>query len=324
MKPFSTGDFPSFTLRSPSNQISTEDQYDFFKIYACTNGRCVQLYKNMTGTSSAINSFCDIKRNADELRLVLELDATNNFYSSIDKLCWSWSTTSVAKQTDGNDCPEEIFTNTSGNTSLAFTATSTGRDSRMTWIFRPEGGAKSITVTLDTLSLPWDSTLTFYWDCDDADCNRKGEVPIFNVPSKLTFDNHGEEPQGGSYQEETGYHQETEFSEGPPDAHGTRRQEYSPGYTPSPGYPSGSSGGYPAGGEPSYNPAGATSSYGSHGEPTSPPTFSAECYDYSTNGPIAPSALKPGCNLYNGLLQKWYAINLPNHTHSMPRVSSSS
>lgn len=112
----------------------------------------------MTGNIPKYSSFCDIKQNVDEFRVVLKFDSTNNFESRIDKMCWRWNTSRIDNQTltFGHECPKAEYPDTHSRWAV-FAPAQDGQamEDRMTWIFRDSASTKSISVDFQQVALRW-------------------------------------------------------------------------------------------------------------------------------------------------------------------------
>jgi hypothetical protein len=164
----------------PPEHVSFEQDRDFVKIVGCNTmqgecserdncTQCTEIYQ-ITGNVPKYSSYCDIKLNVDEVRIIMNFDSTNNFESRIDRLCWKWSPDREANETSGKDCPSTEYPKTHGSrASFSLDKALTSKEQRMTWVFRPPTDTKSITIDFaqvtSQVALPWGFRLILFWNC---------------------------------------------------------------------------------------------------------------------------------------------------------------
>jgi hypothetical protein len=170
--------------------IDLETSADFMTIFACKGGNCTQLHRPMTGRIVGSALFCNIRQNADEIRVVLKFDATNNLYSTVRSLSWEWHREPFEETTAG-ECPSvTFFDQPSGR---AFLDVAASIPSEQTWIFSPGPGTKAITLDFTQVALPWYSTLVFRWACYEGSCRASQSLTMspFGLQSCAALDDSG-------------------------------------------------------------------------------------------------------------------------------------
>jgi hypothetical protein len=184
----------SITITAPELVFFEQDK-DFVSILACrrevketcTNSddctECTEIYK-MTGTIPRYSSFCDIKLNVHEIRVIFKFDSTNNFESRVDRMCWKWDANKQAEETFGSECPAAEYPSTNPTKAIfALDNQIKGKEQRMTWIFKPTFDAKGITVDFTQVSLPWGFRIIVFWDCEPGGlCLKMADAASFLKP----------------------------------------------------------------------------------------------------------------------------------------------
>jgi hypothetical protein len=163
-------------LHSPD--LHLEKGFDFLKLYSCKQGKCTQLYKTMTGAIRYTNSFCDIIQEAEELRVEMQIDGTNNIDSRFHELCYEAyfpdsEEQNVFNETTGFECPNAILTGSQGRI-LERIKVPTQNDKRQdpkTWFIDAGPNATSITLDFERYALFWGQSLILSWNCDaEGEC----------------------------------------------------------------------------------------------------------------------------------------------------------
>ncbi len=178
-------------------ELDLEKDRDFMKIYSCRQGNCTQMYRTMTGTVNSRNLYCQMNQNADEIRIEVQYDSIYNFASTVKYIGWLWSSETLDETTSG-ECPDIAYAQQSGTASFDLPAALSlpVPQTRVTWIFRPGAGTKSITIDFTQFSPFWVLDVLFLWDCIDDVCQKIGYVPGFEydqtaVRGCVNFDSAG-------------------------------------------------------------------------------------------------------------------------------------
>jgi hypothetical protein len=172
----------SIVLKPPD--LFFEKGRDFVRVSSCKDGVCSMLYKNMTGNLPYIMSFCDMIRNADEVRIEIELDGTNNFESRVDGLCYEWRYEEAEEETAGDKCQTKQYSTDVGAPEITMSELLESGSQGISWVISPGPDTKSITLDMTEYGLTWGTMYILSWGCvPGGECSQTMEHQSFMPPT---------------------------------------------------------------------------------------------------------------------------------------------